>query len=142
MDGLGLDKEAVEKGLVVWLTTAGDWHLVSQGGETGEVGVVVPWCWGLEEEEEVMLVWGVGDRTPLGVGGPSGLLNRRVNWGVLVGVGVVWVGVGGDSFLVWGSIPALLAEKVGLGVWTLDRGEATLSGEKTETGEVILVSLS
>lgn len=103
MDGLGLDKEAVEKGLVVWLTTAGDWHLVSQGGETGEVGVEVPWWGGLEEEEVVMVVWGVGSRTPLGVGCPSGLLNRRVNWGVLVGVGVVWVGVGGDSFLVCGE---------------------------------------
>lgn len=82
MDGLGLDKEAVEKGLVAWLTTVGDLHLVSQGGEAGEVAVA---CWrGLE------------------VGGPSGLLNRRVNCGVLVGV-VAGVVVGGDSFLICGE---------------------------------------
>lgn len=125
----------LEVGWLVW-GTMGDWQRVSQGGQTGELAVDVKR--GLElVEEGSWLVWRLGDQVP--PLGPSGLLKRLVNWGVLVGVGV-WVGVGvaGDSFLAWGSMPAFLAEKVGRGAWAPDRGEATRSGEKADTGEVIL----
>lgn len=35
-------------------------------------------------------------------------------------------------------IPAFLAENVGRGVWTPERGEATRSGGKGDTGELTL----
>ena len=94
VDGCWALEMGVEEGWLVWYTM-GDWQRVAQGGQTGELDIG---GWGaLEEVEEgSWLVWRLGDQVPLL--GPSGLLKRLVNWGVLVGVGV-WVGVVGDSFI-------------------------------------------
>lgn len=109
----------------------GDWHLIPLGVETGEVTER------LEMLAEGRLVWRL--EVQVAVAGPSGLLKRLVRLGVLVGVGVsLGVSAGVDSFGVCGSIPAFLAENVGLGDWTPDRGEDTRPGEKADMGELIL----
>lgn len=107
----------------------GDWHPVPLGEDTGEVTER------LKMAAEGRLVWRLGVQVP--VAGPSGLLNRLVRLGVLVGVGV---STGDESFGVCGAIPAFLAEKVGLGAWTPDLGEDTRSGEKADEGELVLGS--
>lgn len=87
--------------------------------------------------EEGRLVWRLGLLVP--AVGPSGLLKRLVRLGVLFGVGVsLGVSTGEVSFGVCGVIPAFLAENVGLGAWTPDRGEDTRSGERADIGELIL----
>lgn len=104
----------------------GDWHLAPLGEDTGEV-----------TERPGVVVWRLGVQVP-GTG-PSGLLKRLMKVGVLVGVGVsLGVSAGEDSFGVCGVIPAFLAENVGFGAWTPDRGEDTRSGEKADMGELIL----
>lgn len=91
----------------------------------------------LEVVVEGWLVWRLDVQVP--VDGPAGLLKRLARLGVLVGVGVsLGTSAGEASFGVCGEIPAFLAENVGLGACSPDRGEDTRSGEKADIGELIL----
>lgn len=67
-------------------------------------------------------------------------MKRLVRLGVLE-VGVVEPGLltgAGVSSLICGLIPDFLVENVGRGAWTPERGEATRSGAKGDTGELML----
>lgn len=93
----------------------------------------------MTERKEVVLerrlVWRMGAQVP--VVGPSGLLKRLEKLGVPVVIEVS-LRVSTGSFGACGAIPAFLAENVGLGAWTPDRGEDIRSGEKAGMGELIL----
>ncbi|TNN33289.1 hypothetical protein EYF80_056549 [Liparis tanakae] len=99
---------------MLWLAI-GDWHLVTLEEDTGEV-----------TERLKMVVEGRSGVRPAvqvpAAGGPSGLLNRLLRLGVLVGVLVS------------------LGENVGRGAWNPDRGEATRSGENAAMEELVLGS--
>lgn len=91
----------------------------------------------LEMVVEGWLDWRLDAQVP--VDGPAGLLKRLVRVGVLVGVDVsLGISAGEYSVGACGAIPAFLAENVGLGACTPDRGEDTLSGERADIEELTL----